>query len=168
MLITTSVLFVCDDNAATSLMAESILRSVGAARFKACSAGIAPAPQPHRLLLDFLRDRHMPASGLRTKSWHEFALPEAPRFDFVITLSERAEDELPARWGAHLSAGPVLAHWSLDEEAEALQHAAQAGDAMRDAFWILQRRIKILASLPLGSAPRRSIQHRVEALATWQ
>src|SRR5205809_836215 len=82
MPITTSVLFVCDDNAAMSLTAESVLRSLGAGKFRACSAGIAPAAQPHPLLLDFLRERQMPASGLRPKSWREFLLPEAPRLDF--------------------------------------------------------------------------------------
>ena len=151
----TSVLFLCDDNAATSVMAESILRSVGA-RFSCYSAGVKPAATVHPLIIDFLRERHMPVAGLRTKAMQELS---SSRFDFVITLSELAADEAPLRWDGT----PVLAHWNVLESGEALND-----DTVRDAFWALQRRIKIFASLPLASAPRRALQHRIEAIATWQ
>ena len=83
----------------------------------------------------------------------------ALRFDFVITLSELAADETPMRWDG----GPVVAHWNVLEGDEPLDETT-----VRDAFWALQRRIKIFASLPLASAPRRALQHRLEAIATWQ
>jgi arsenate reductase len=154
----TSVLFLCDDNAVTSVMAESILRSMGH-RFASYSAGIRPAAAVDPAVVEFLRERRMPTSGLRANGVHEFLLEEAPRMDFIITLSDLAEDQAPERWNGD----PMLAHWSVTESDEPLN-----ADAVRDAFWALQRRIKIFASLPLASTPRRALQHRVEAIATWQ
>jgi len=154
----TSVLFLCDDNAAVGVMAESILRSMGP-RFHSYSAGIRPAAVVDDGVLDFLRERRLPTSGLRAKGVHEFLVEGAPRLDFIITLSDLADDEVPERWASD----PVLAHWNVLESGETLN-----GDTVRDAFWALQRRIKIFASLPLASAPRRALQHRIEAIATWQ
>jgi protein-tyrosine-phosphatase len=154
----TSVLFLCDDNTAVSVMAESILRSIGP-RFASYSAGIRPAAMVDAGVLEFLRERRMPTSGMRAKGIREFLLDGAPRLDFVITLSDLAEEEAPDRW----SSDPVLAQWNVAESREPLN-----ADTVRDAFWALQRRIKIFASLPLASAPRHAIQHRVEAIATWQ
>jgi len=154
----TSVLFLCDDNAAVSVMAESILRSMGP-RFAAYSAGIRPVAEVEPGVIEFLRERHLPTSGLRAKGVREFLLDGAPRLDFVITLSDLADEEAPAIWHGD----PVLAHWNVADCNEPL-----TDDTVRDAFWALQRRIKIFASLPLAGAPRRAIQHRVEAIATWQ
>src|SRR5262245_58719546 len=154
----TSVLFVCDDDAVVSVMAESILRSMGH-RFLSYSAGIRPAAVVAPAVVEFLRERRMPTSGLRAKGVHEFLLDSAPRLDFIITLSDLADEAAPERWGGD----PVLAHWNVAESGEPLN-----SDTIRDAFWALQRRIKIFASLPLAGAPRRAIQHRVEAIATWQ
>lgn len=154
----TSVLFLCDDNTAVSVMAESILRSMGP-RFASYSAGARAAAVVDAGVIEFLRERRLPTAGLRAKGVHEFLTEASPRLDFVITLSELAEEQATARWNGD----PVLAHWSVTESEEPLN-----ADTIRDAFWALQRRIKIFATLPLASAPRRALQHRVEAIATWQ
>ena len=154
----TSVLFVCDDDATLGVMAESILRSMGP-RFASYSAGVRPAAVVDAGVLEFLHERRLPTSGLRAKGIREFLVEGAPRLDFIITLSDLAEDQAPERW----TSDPVLAHWNVLDSGEALND-----DTVRDAFWALQRRIKIFASLPLASAPRRALQHRIEAIATWQ
>jgi arsenate reductase len=154
----TSVLFLCDDNTAVSVMAESILRSMGH-RFASYSAGVRPAAVVDAGVIEFLRERRLPTAGLRAKGVHEFLTEAAPRSDFVITLSDLADEQAPDRWNGD----PVLAHWNVAESDESLN-----ADTIRDAFWALQRRIKIFASLPLAGTPRRAIQHRVEAIATWQ
>jgi protein-tyrosine-phosphatase len=145
----TSVLFVCADNAGVSIVAESILRSLAGIRFKPFSAGIAPAPAISVSVFDFLRTRRLPTEGLRPKSLRTF---QAARVDFVITLSPTAELALPEDW----LGDPVIAHWGIEEE------------ELWDAFWVLQRRIKIFTSLPHGSMPRRSIERRVQAMPAWQ
>lgn len=145
----TSVLFVCADNAGVSIVAESILRSLAGTRFKAFSAGIAPAPAVSASILDFLHGRRLPAEGLRPKSFRSF---KSSRVDFVITLCPAAEQLLPEDWVGD----PVIAHWGIEEE------------DIWDAFWVLQRRIKIFTSLPHGSVPRHSIERRVQAMPAWQ
>jgi arsenate reductase len=147
----TSVLFVCEDNAASSIMAEAILRASGGRRFRACSAGFAPAARLAPELLEFLGARHLPLGGLHPKSWGEFVAPAAVCLDFVITLGEPAAHKPAPGWRGE----PVLAHWSVEDD-------------LSDTFWMLQRRIKIFASLPHRRLPRRSIENRVHAIAAWQ
>ncbi len=147
----TSVLFVCDDNAAASIMAEAILRAIGGRRFRAFSAGFAPVPQLAPEVLEFLEARHLPVAGLQAKPFTQFIAPFGMRLDFVITVSERAAQQPAPNWQGK----PVLAHWSVDPD-------------LSDMFWMLQRRIKIFTSLPHARLPRRSIQNRVQAIATWQ
>jgi arsenate reductase len=147
----TSVLFVCDDNAAASVMAEAILRAVGGRRFRAFSAGFTPVQKLAPELLEFLAGRHLPAAGLHPKSWTQFVAPFGPRLDFVITVSGRAAEKPVPDWQGE----PVRAHWSVEDD-------------LWDMYWTLQRRIKIFASLPHARLPRRSIEDRVHAIAAWQ
>ena len=147
----TSVLFVCDDNAAASVMAEAILRAVGGRRFRVFSAGFNPAPQLAPELLEFLSARRLPVAGLQAKSCAQFIAPFGARLDFVITVSEGAAQRPVPDW----QGDPVLAHWSVDRE-------------LADMFWMLQRRIRIFASLPHARLPRHAIRNRVQAIATWQ
>lgn len=132
-------------------MAEAILRVVGGRRFRAYSAGFTAAPRIAPEVLEFLASRHLPIAGLDPKPWSEFVAPFGPPLDFVITLSAGAAEKPAPEWKGE----PVLAHWSVDE-------------GLSDMFWMLQRRIKIFASLPHTRLPRRSIQNRVQAIATWQ
>jgi arsenate reductase len=159
-----NVLFLCTRNSADSILAESILRSVGKARFQAFSAGCQPAAAVSEQVLDFLRERQLPVEELRSKSWREFVGPQAPTLAFVITLSEHA-----AAFAAQQSwpGDPLLAHWTLDAEEDGPQGELSGWD-IRDHFWVLSRRIKIFASLPHGKASRHSLEHRLHALENWQ
>jgi arsenate reductase len=158
----TSVLFVCADNSATSIIAEAILRAFGGPRFKAHSAGLVPAPSIDPLVVEFLKSRRLSTRGLRTKSLLDFNRPDAT-LDYVITVCERAAMETPRNWPGN----PVVADWRV----ETLPRTAtqeDREDSIRDSYWALMRRIKIFTSLPHGVVPRRKIEHRIQALATWQ
>jgi arsenate reductase len=155
-----SVLFLSDRNAASSILAEAILRVEGNGRFRPYSAGLQPAPTVDANIVHFLTARHLPVKGLRPKSVGELEAVQAPEFQFVITLSRaagEAADRHPWR------GDPVIAHWALGEE------ELDAGDesspwAIRDAFWTLSRRIRIFASLPHRKATRHSLENRLHAL----
>ncbi len=147
---TISVLFVCDDNAATSIMAEAILRFAGAHRFSAYSGGLHPAPRIDPLVWDLLHSRCIPLAGLQPKSCERFARPGAPRLDFVVALSEDAAESFSAWPG-----DPVTAYWAVD------------GDTVSDAFWALMRRINIFTGLPHGSAPRHKLESRLRRIPVW-
>ncbi|HET7362580.1 MAG TPA: arsenate reductase ArsC [Burkholderiales bacterium] len=150
-----NVLFVCDDNCAVSLMAESILATVGNGRFHAYSAGCAPAGSASRPVIDFLADHNMHTGGLRPKAL-EAVRRGAPPMDFIITLCDAALGESFADWPG----APFVAHWNVHEEDDDPQSEA----TQREVFWTLWRRIKIFASLPQGTLNRRVLERRAVTL----
>ena len=68
-----NVLFLCTHNSARSVIAECIINRLGVRRFRGFSAGSAPRGSVHPYALDLLRNQHYDVSGLRSKSWDEFA-----------------------------------------------------------------------------------------------
>jgi len=137
-------------------MAESILRSVGASRFNAFSAGALRRAPVNAYVLEFLSQHHLPVAGLWSKTLDHFRTPESPRMDFIITLCDAAASERFPDWPGV----PFIAHWNVDTEGA----AADADDAMRDSFWTLMRRIKIFTSLPHGKLNRRLLEQRARTL----
>lgn len=101
-----NVLFLCNRNAARSLIAEAVLNRDGQGRFKAFSAGSHPADAGHPMTLQLLRNYHYPVDGLRPKSWDEFAGPDAPAMDFIFTVCDDAAGEVCPLWPGQ----PVSAH----------------------------------------------------------
>lgn len=153
-----NVLFLSDRNAAYSILAEAILRVEGNGRFRAYSAGVAPAAAVNPDVANFLAARHLPIDGLRPKALA--ALEAQHVFQFVITLSGATAAYAERRaWKGE----PLIADWALDAEGEDPQADASRW-AIRDVFWTLSRRIRIFTSLPHRKATRRSIENRLFAL----
>ena len=148
-----NVLFVCEDNCALSIMAEEILRAVAPQRFGAYSAGCASRDAIEPEVLDFLAIHHMPIDGLHVKTLQAFRGAQAPKMDFIITLSDAAAREDFSDWPGR----PFVAHWNVCDEED-----TQA--ELRDYFWTLMRRIKIFAALPHGKLSRRALERRALTL----
>ncbi|HUQ24650.1 MAG TPA: arsenate reductase ArsC [Burkholderiales bacterium] len=155
-----NVLFLDSGNTCHSLIAESVLRASARGRFHAYSAGCVSTGAVSPDVIAFLRERSLPVEGLRSKGLRELMAPEAPSFAFVITLSGIAAETVSERALPH---DPVVAHWHLDADDEG-ERSTPSVWAMRDAFWILSRRIKIFTSLPHGKASRHVLENRLHAL----
>jgi protein-tyrosine-phosphatase len=102
-------------------MAEAILNKIGAGNFHAYSAGSQPKGWVHAETLQLLRSLGYETSGLRSKSWSEFADPGAPLLDFVFTVCDNAAGEVCPVWPGQ----PMTAHWGLPDPAEAKGNPAE-------------------------------------------
>ncbi|OJU58172.1 MAG: protein tyrosine phosphatase, partial [Alphaproteobacteria bacterium 62-8] len=78
-----NVLVLCTGNSARSILAEAILNREGHGRFRAYSAGSKPAEKPHYMAIELLASLGYDTEGFRSKSWDEFAKPDAPRMDII-------------------------------------------------------------------------------------
>ena len=152
------VLFICTGNSARSVIAEGLMNELGQGRFKAFSAGSHPKGAVHPLALKTLAMNHVPTDGLRSKSWEEFARPDAPELHFVFTVCDQAAGELCPVWPGQ----PMTAHWGMPDPAAVAGDDATKEKAFRDTFVTMKRRIELMLSLPLASLDRMAIQKGIQ------
>ena len=157
---TYNVLFLCTGNSARSILAEAILNRIGKATFQAFSAGSQPKGAVHPQALALLRSLGHDVSGLRSKSWNEFAKPGAPRLDFVFTVCDNAAGEACPFWPGQ----PMTAHWGVPDPAAASGSDAEIALTFKDAYRMLHQRIAIFAALPIRSLDRLSLQQRLKEI----
>lgn len=155
-----NVLFLCTGNTARSIMAESILNAIGAGRFRAYSAGSQPTGVVNRFARELLQANRLPTEGLRSKSWEEFAAPEAPPFDFAITVCDQAAREACPVWPGR----PMTAHWGIKDPAAVPGDVEMKQRAFFQAFNELQHRLRIFVNLPIEILDKRSLQTRLDAI----
>jgi arsenate reductase (thioredoxin) len=155
-----NVLFLCTGNSARSIMAEAILNRAGEGKFRAYSAGSHPKGAVHPYARDLLERLHYDVSGLRSKSWSELAVPEAPNLDFVFTVCDNAAAEACPVWPGR----PATAHWDVPDPAAATGSEVEVRLAFADAFRLLSSRINAFVALPLQTLDRLSLQRRLEAI----
>ena len=154
---TYNVLFLCTGNSARSILAESLLNTLGTGKFRAFSAGSFPKGQVHPLALELLKRMNLPAEGLRSKSWDEFASPEAPPIDFIFTVCDNAAGEVCPVWPGK----PMTAHWGIADPAAADGSDAEKAFAFLKALKELETRIKLFTSLPIESLDRMALQAKL-------
>jgi arsenate reductase len=152
-----NVLFLCTGNTARSILAESILRKDGRDGFRAFSAGSQPKGQVNPFALKVLASLNYPIDGTRSKSWQEFAAPEAPVMDFVFTVCDSAAGESCPLWPGQ----PMTAHWGIEDPAAVDGTDLQKEAAFVAAFRYLKNRIGIFTSLPLRGIDRMSLGTRL-------
>jgi arsenate reductase len=155
-----SVLFLCTGNSARSIMAEAIMNHKRSSNFTAYSAGSHPTGRVHPLALRQIELAKMPTQGLRSKSWDEFATPDAPKIHFVFTLCDRAAGEVCPLWNGD----PLTAHWGVPDPAAVAGTPEEMDRAFREAFGILDRRIMLFTSLPLAKLEQHAIQAEINQI----
>ena len=155
-----NVLFVCTHNSARSIMAEAILRTVGAGRFNAYSAGSQPIAEPLPEVIEKLRSLGHDVSNLKSKSWDQFTGPNAPRMDFVIALCDTLQGQVCPDFGELAVTGA----WPLPDPAKFTGNRAERSTLLNELYSSLRRRIEIFTSLPFASLDRMAMKARLDEI----
>jgi protein-tyrosine-phosphatase len=142
------VLFLCTGNSARSQMAEAILRHLAKGGVEVKSAGSDPRPEINPLAREAVRKViGLEMTGQYPKSMNEFL---GERFDYVVTVCDRAAEVCPTFPGA-----PEVIRWSLPDPAETTGTEEEKRRAFENSAKDLIQRIRLWISLP-GVAKRIS------------
>jgi len=155
-----NVLFLCTGNSARSILAEVLIDRWGRGQFKGYSAGSFPKGAVHPLTFELLERVRLPTDGLRSKSWDEFARPDAPVMDFVFTVCDQAAGEICPVWPGN----PITAHWGVPDPAAVEGSEEHRRQAFRDACRQLEARIKLFTAPPIDKLDRLALKRRADQI----
>ena len=155
-----NVLFLCTQNSARSIIAEALLEKIGRGRFRAYSAGSAPAREPMPEVIERLTALGHDVSHLHSKSWDEFKGPHAPRMDFIIALCDAPNNQFCPDFGAQFVTGA----WPLPDPAQFSGSATERTTLLNELYAMIRRRIEIFTSLPFDSLDRMAIKARLDEI----
>lgn len=150
------VLFLCTGNSARSQIAEALLQRKGRGDFEAGSAGSNPAPKVHPLTLDVLHQHGIDWTGRTPKGMDAV---QGQRWDFVITVCDRARESCPTFPGQ-----PVYAHWGMPDPAAVAESPAAQARAFQETLVYLSRRLDLFLALPIEKLERAVLEQRVRAI----
>jgi protein-tyrosine-phosphatase len=164
---TLNVLFLCTHNSARSILSEALLnhmaKGASGTRFKAYSAGSSPREnqQPNPLGLQVLKAAGIDTSYLSSKSWDEFAKPDAPHMDLVITVCDNAAGEVCPYWPGQ----PATAHWGYADPSAVEGTDEDRLQAFRNTMYLIQKRLQLLVDLPADKLQKAMLQHTARELS---
>jgi len=162
-----NVLFLCTHNSARSILAEAMLNHIAqgssGTHFKAFSAGSSPREnqQPHPLALQVLKSAGIATDDLRSKNWDEFALPDAPHMDLIITVCDNAAGEVCPFWPGQ----PATAHWGYPDPSNAQGTEEERLAAFRNTLYMIQKRLQILVDLPADKLQKAMLQQTAREIS---
>ncbi|MEP7154741.1 MAG: arsenate reductase ArsC [Betaproteobacteria bacterium] len=157
-----NVLFLCTHNSARSVMAEALLNVMGSPRFRAFSAGSAPSGRVNPIAIEMIEAIGYRGEGVRSKSWDEFAVPDAPTMDIIITVCDNAAGEACPVWPGH----PATAHWGFPDPSSVEGGVAEKRHAFEQVFHAIRRRIELLANLPVEKLERLALSQELTRIHT--
>ena len=155
-----NVLFLCTGNSARSILAEATLGVLGAGRFQAFSAGSQPSGKVQPIAAEIAEALGYPREKMRSKSWDEFAQPNAPTMDMIITVCDNAAGEACPVWLGH----PATAHWGVPDPVAVEGDDEARRRAFRSAYATLRRRVELLLALPLEKLEQLETQTRLREI----
>ena len=156
-----NVLFLCTHNSARSVLGEALASTHPSGRFIGYSAGSTPCTRVNPFAAEIAAELGYDNSKLRSKNWDEFALPDAPKMDFIITVCDNAAGEVCPVWPGN----PATAHWGFPDPSQVSGSDEDKRRAFRDVMGGLKKRIDMLGSLPLEKLDAMSIQAEINKLA---
>ena len=153
-----NVLFLCTGNSARSILGEVLLNHLSKGQFRGYSAGSYPKGQVHPLAIKTLARMQLPSTGLRSKSWDEFARPGAPHMDYVLTVCDQAAGEVCPIWPGH----PITAHWGVADPAAAEGSEEERLEAFAETARILQLRIQFFLNFRFKELRRSELKAKLD------
>ncbi len=158
---TYNILFLCTHNSARSVIGEALASTHPSGKFTGYSAGSTPGTRVNPFAAEIAEKLGYPAAKLRSKSWDEFALPGAPAMDFIITVCDNAAGEACPVWPGK----PATAHWGFPDPSQVEGSDDAKRHAFREVMAGLQKRIDLLASLPIDKLDALSLQAELKKMA---
>lgn len=155
-----NVLILCTGNSARSIMAEALFNTIAGGRFKAYSAGSFPNGKVNPYAIEMVKATGYPTDTLRSKSWDEFTLPDAPQMDFVITVCDNAANEVCPVWPGT----PITAHWGFEDPAALEATDDEKRALFRKVFHQIRNRVDIFSQLPLTNLSQLAIKHEMDKI----
>lgn len=155
-----NVLFLCTHNSARSVMAEALLNRHGVGKFRAFSAGSQPSGRINPFVKSLLDRLGFDTSGFRSKDWSAFARPGAPIMHFVFTVCDQAAGESCPIWPGQ----PMTAHWGFPDPSSFEGTDAEKAAFTAQVFAMIERRIRIFASLPMATLSNLEIKRRIDEM----
>jgi arsenate reductase (thioredoxin) len=149
-----NILFLCTHNSARSVLGEVLASTHPSGKFIGYSAGSSPGTDVNPIAKEIALELGFDISKLRSKSWDEFALPGAPKMDFIITVCDNAVGEVCPFWPG----SPVTAHWGFPDPSQVQGSYLERKTAFNEVKNGLQRRLDILAAMPLEKLDSMSLK----------
>ncbi|HYD60266.1 MAG TPA: arsenate reductase ArsC [Noviherbaspirillum sp.] len=157
---TYNVLFLCTGNSARSIMAEALVTTMGKGRFRGFSAGSHPGGKVNPFAIEQVKATGYPVDNLRSKSWDEFAAPDAPQMDFIITVCDNAAGEVCPVWPGH----PVSAHWGFEDPAAVEGTDEEKRAAFSKIFKQIVSRMNTFVNLPVDMLDKNAIRSEMQKI----
>lgn len=155
-----NILVLCTGNSARSILAEALFNALGGGRVRAWSAGSRPAGQVNPFALALLDEQGLDTANLRSKSWDEFAAPDAPALDLVVTVCGNAANETCPVWPGNF----LRAHWGVDDPAAVAGGDEEKRAAFMKAYALLAERILTFLSLSFETMDRAELQRHLDEI----
>lgn len=164
-----NILFLCTGNSCRSQMAEGIVNTLHRDRFVGFSAGSKPEPGKfpdtlgvHPMALRVMEENRMFTQGLHSKNWDQF-INQKESIHFAFTLCDNAQTDM-AELCPVFPGQPMTAHWGLPDPALATGTEEQVRKVFNEAFFLLKRRLDLLANLPFASLKEHALQKSIEEI----
>lgn len=149
-----NILFLCTHNSARSVLGEALASTHQSGLFVGYSAGSTPGTAVNPFARELALEMGYDENKLRSKSWDEYGLPDAPKMDFIVTVCDNAAGEVCPVWPGN----PATAHWGFPDPSQVQGSDEEKRKAFKDVMIGLKKRIELLASMPLEKLDSMSLK----------